>query len=168
MFLNEYHPQSENRGTEKKQIVLRLETHDTLLGSNKHISDKIETLINRLEVQVAKLSINCVSCNFYEQAHSNCSICPLTCRKIIPNLNGSKIQRPFPLMNWINILWHTYLLFILIRIVIFVVILIDSIISGDSNIVFELLHFGPRNSIFDSKYFACNNFIINDICITTL
>jgi len=112
---------------EKKQRVLCLETHDTLLASNKLISDKIETLINRLEVQVAKLSINCVSCNFCEQAHLNCRICPSNCCKIIPNLNGSKIQKPFPLMNWINILWHTYLLFILIQIV----ILIDSVISGD-------------------------------------
>jgi len=59
----------------KKQRVLSLETHDALLACNKLLSDKIEALAKRLEAQeVAKLSINSVSCDFSEQARErwNC------------------------------------------------------------------------------------------------
>jgi hypothetical protein len=72
MSLNEYHPKIENIGVLKKQRVLRLEIHDALLERNKLLSDKIDALAKRLEAQeVAKLSINGVSCDFCEQAHES-------------------------------------------------------------------------------------------------
>lgn len=64
-------------GVVKKQGVLSLKTHDALLVSNKLLSDKIDWLAKRLEVQeVAKLSINGVSCDFCEQARESDACLP--------------------------------------------------------------------------------------------
>jgi len=77
MSLNEYLSQSENTTIIYRQGVLCLETHDTLLASNKLLSDKTEALAKKLQVQeVSKMLINGVSCDFCVQARESCACLP--------------------------------------------------------------------------------------------
>lgn len=49
MSLNEYRSQSENKAVNKKQGVLGLKTHDTLLVSIKLLSAKLEEIAKTLK-----------------------------------------------------------------------------------------------------------------------
>jgi len=55
-----------------KHGFLSLDTHESLLASNKLISIQMEAIAKKLEAQeVASLSFNGVVCDFWEQSHKS-------------------------------------------------------------------------------------------------
>lgn len=75
--LNEYLSKREETSVQKKQGVLSLETHDTLLARHKLLRIQLEEITKKLEAyEVAKLSSNRVVHDFCEQAHES-GVCVL-------------------------------------------------------------------------------------------
>jgi len=77
MSLNEYKSQSDHRNVVKNKGILHLDAQDALLAGHKLLSNKLEAITMKLEVQeAAKLSIDGLSCNFCEQAHESGACLP--------------------------------------------------------------------------------------------
>jgi hypothetical protein len=77
MSLNEYRPQGSDRNVAKNREVLKLESQDALLESQRMLGEKMEEIVKKLEAkEVAKLSTNGLGRDFCDQAHETRACLP--------------------------------------------------------------------------------------------